>query len=77
MRTAECQLQQCIHKIIHWANTNRFKISKNKTRCVHNNKIPFLHVLIDTNNDNINASVYKKIICNNSCILNYKIEWPH
>ena len=30
MRTAECQLQQCIHKIIHWANTNGFKISKNK-----------------------------------------------
>ena len=35
MRTAECQLQQCIHKIIHWANTDGFKISKNKTRCVH------------------------------------------
>ena len=34
MRTAERQLQQCIHKIIHWANTNRFKIFKNKTRCV-------------------------------------------
>ena len=32
--TAERQLQ-CIHKIIHWANTNGFKISKNKTRCVH------------------------------------------
>ena len=35
MRTAERQLQQCIHKIIHWANTNGFNISKNKTRCVH------------------------------------------
>ena len=34
-RTAERQLQQCINKITHWANTNRFKISKSKTRCVH------------------------------------------
>ena len=32
MRTAEGQPQQCIHKSIHWANTNGFK---NKTRCVH------------------------------------------
>ena len=31
MRIAEHQLQQCICKIIHWANINRFKISKNKT----------------------------------------------
>ena len=35
MKTAERQLQPYIHKIIHWANTNEFKISKNKTRCVH------------------------------------------
>ena len=35
MRTAEHQLQQCINKITHWANTNGFKISKSKTRCVH------------------------------------------
>ena len=35
MRTAEHQLQQCINKITRWANTNRFKISKSKTRCVH------------------------------------------
>ena len=34
MRTAERQLQQCINKITHWANTNGFKISKSKTRCV-------------------------------------------
>ena len=32
MRTEECQ---CINKITHWANTNGFKISKSKTRCVH------------------------------------------
>ena len=35
MRTAECQLQQCINKITHWASTNGFKISKSKTRCEH------------------------------------------
>ena len=35
MRTAEHQLQQCINKITHWANTNGFKISKSKMRCVH------------------------------------------
>ena len=35
MRTAKCQLPQCINKITHWANTNRFKISKSKTRCVY------------------------------------------
>ena len=35
MRTAERQLLQCINKITHWANTDRFKISKSKTRCVH------------------------------------------
>ena len=35
MRTAECQLQQCINKITLWANTNGFKIFKSKTRCVH------------------------------------------
>ena len=34
MRTAERQLQQCINKITHWANTNWFKISKSKMRCV-------------------------------------------
>ena len=35
MRTAERQLRQCINKITHWANTNGFKVSKCKTRCVH------------------------------------------
>ena len=29
------QLQQCINKITHWVNTNGFKISKSKTRCMH------------------------------------------
>ena len=32
MRTEECQ---CINKITHCANTNGFKISKSKMRCVH------------------------------------------
>ena len=31
MRTAQRQLQQCINKITHWANTNGLKISKSKT----------------------------------------------
>ena len=35
MRTAERQQQQCINEITHWENTNGFKISKSKTRCVH------------------------------------------
>ena len=43
MRTAECQLQQCIHKIIHWENTNWFKISKNKTRCIHFCQLKKMH----------------------------------
>ena len=28
-------MQQCINEITHWANTNGFKISKSKSRCVH------------------------------------------
>ena len=35
VRTAEHQLQQCIWKFSHWANTNDFTISKRKTRWVH------------------------------------------
>ena len=35
MKTAEHQLQQCINKITHWINTNGFKISKSKTRCMY------------------------------------------
>ena len=35
MRTAERHLQQCINEITQWTNTNGFKISKCKTRCVH------------------------------------------
>ena len=35
MRTAGHQLQQCINEITHWANTNGFKISESKTRCMH------------------------------------------
>ena len=42
-----------------------------------NNRIPFLGVLIDENNDNFNTSLYKKHTSNNSCILNYKSECPH
>ena len=34
MQTAEHQLQQCIWKTTHWANTNGFRISKSKIRCV-------------------------------------------
>ena len=35
IRTAVRQLQKRINKITHWANTNRFKISKPETRSVH------------------------------------------
>ena len=43
MRTAERQLQQCIKKITHWANTNGFKISESKTRCVHFCQLKKIH----------------------------------
>ena len=35
MQTAKCQLQQCIQKITHWANTNSFRISKSKIKYIH------------------------------------------
>ena len=43
-----------------------------------NNKISFLDVLIDTNNDNNNftTSAYKTPSNNNSCTLNIKSECP-
>ena len=42
-----------------------------------NNKIFFLNVLIDTNNNiNFTTSSYKKPSSNNSCILNFKSECP-
>ena len=43
-----------------------------------NNKISFLDVLIDTNNNyNFTTSTYKKIpSSNNSCTLNFKSECP-
>ena len=42
-----------------------------------NNKISFLDVLIDTNNNNnFTASTYKKPSNNNSCTLNFKRECP-
>ena len=43
MRTVERQLQQNINKITHWTNTNGFKISKSKTRCVHFRKLRKMH----------------------------------
>ena len=43
MRTAERQVPQCVNKITHWANTNRFKISKSKTRCVHFCQVRKMH----------------------------------
>ena len=39
-----------------------------------NNKISFLDVLIDTNNNNFTTSTYKKPSSNNSCTLNFKSE---
>ena len=42
-----------------------------------NNKISFLDVLIDTNqNNNFTTSTYKKPSSNNSCTLNFKSECP-
>ena len=42
-----------------------------------NNKISFLDVLIDTNNNNnFSTSTYKKPSHNNSCTLNFKSECP-
>ena len=42
-----------------------------------NNKISFLDVLIDTNNNNnFSTSTYKKPSSNNSCTLNFKSECP-
>ena len=39
-----------------------------------NNKISFLDVLIDSNNNNFTTSTYKKPSNNNSCTLNFKSE---
>ena len=42
-----------------------------------NNKISFLDVLIDTNNNNnFTTSTYKNPSSNNSCTLNFKSECP-
>ena len=41
------------------------------------NKIPFLDVLIDSNNDKITTSPYVKPTSLNSCLLNYKSECPY
>ena len=42
-----------------------------------NNKISFLDLLIDTNNNNnFTNSTYKKPSSNNSCTLNFKSEYP-
>ena len=42
-----------------------------------NNKISFLDVLIDTNNNNnFTTSTDKKPSCNHSCTLNFKSECP-
>ena len=42
-----------------------------------NNKISFLDVLIDTNNNNnFTNSTYKNPSCNNSCTLNFKVNVP-
>ena len=44
----------------------------NFTHELNKNKISFLDVLIDTNNNNFTTSTYKKP--NNSCTLNFKSE---
>ena len=41
-----------------------------------NNKIPFLDVLVDNNEDRYVTAPYKKPTCESSCLLNYRSECP-
>ena len=43
MMTIEWKMQQCINKILKWTMKNRFKISSNKTKCMHFCQIHKMH----------------------------------
>ena len=43
MVTIERKMQQCINKILKWTMKNGFKISSNKTKCMHFCQIPKMH----------------------------------
>ena len=44
MHTIERQLQLCLNKLQNWANTNGFKFSKSKTKCMHFCQLRNCHV---------------------------------